>query len=242
MSSLDLALEHAWLWFPCWVSHGYLVFWHHYTKLSTTFLPSLILLRYVISLIKISIQSVQRWYTIRLFQYGQMTFATIIINRIKLIIKKKWIKKIVSAFMLSLFTSFTSEILEESIIKKKDWSWKPVFLFKGFLIFALHCVRNSQVSFIRKKDCVEQKFQNLAWIWVPFFVTFLVYLQIRERFKRKVSTVFPSATNGNSTKKNSHVNMSDFALWRQLNCSLTMNLNWKITHVNVNQNKRVFRE
>ena len=28
-------------------------------------------------------------------------------------------KKIVSAFMLSLFTSFTSEILEESIIKKK---------------------------------------------------------------------------------------------------------------------------
>ncbi|RMX60281.1 hypothetical protein pdam_00021441, partial [Pocillopora damicornis] len=49
----------------------------------------------------------------------------------------------------------------------------------GFLIFALHCVRNSQ---------------------------------IRERFKRKVSTVFPSATNGNSTKKNSHVNMSDFAM------------------------------
>ena len=52
-----------------------------------------------------------------------MTFATIIIkihNRIELIIKKKWIKKIVSAFMLSLFTSFTSEILEESIIKKKD--------------------------------------------------------------------------------------------------------------------------
>lgn len=123
----------------------------------------------------------------------------------------------------------TSEILEESIIKKKDWSWKPVFLLKGFLIFALHCVRNSQVSFIRKKDCVEQKFQNLAWIWVPFFVTFLVYLQIRERFKRKVSTVFPSATNGNSTKKNSHVNMSDFAMWGQLNCSLTMNLNWKIT-------------
>lgn len=80
---------------------------------------------------------------------------------------------------------------------------------QGFLIFALHCVRNSQ---------------------------------IRERFKRKVSTVFPSATNGNSTKKNSHVNMSDFAMWRQLNCSLTMKLNWKITHANVNQNKRVFRE
>ena len=55
-------------------------------------------------------------------QYGQMTFATIIIkiyNRIKLIIKKKWIKKIVSAFMLSLFTSLTSEILEESNIKKR---------------------------------------------------------------------------------------------------------------------------
>ena len=111
--------------------------------------------------------------------------------------------------------------------KKKTDPENLSFFFKGFLIFALHCVRNSQVSFIRKKDCVEQKFQNLAWIWVPFFVTFLVYLQIRERFKRKVSTVFPSATNGNSTKKNSHVNMSDFAMWRQLNCSLTMNLNWK---------------
>ena len=126
--------------------------------------------------------------------------------------------------------------------KKKTDLENLSFFFKGFLIFALHCVRNSQVSFIWKKDCVEQEFQNLAWIWVPFFVTFLVYLQIRERFKRKVSTVFPSATNGNSTKKNSHVNMSDFAMWRQLNYSLTMNLNWKITHVNVNQNKRVFRE
>ena len=54
-----------------------------------------------------------------------MTFATIIIkihNRIKLKIKKKWIKKIVSALMLSLFTSFNSEILEESIIRKKDLS------------------------------------------------------------------------------------------------------------------------
>ena len=47
-----------------------------------------------------------------------MTFATIIIkihNRIKLIIKKKGDKKIVSAFMLSLFTSLTSEILEDRI-------------------------------------------------------------------------------------------------------------------------------
>ncbi|XP_066023126.1 adhesion G protein-coupled receptor E3 isoform X2 [Pocillopora verrucosa] len=46
---------------------------------------------------------------------------------------------------------------------------------QGFLIFVLHCVRNSQ---------------------------------IRERFKRKVNTVFPSANNGNSTKKSSKVNPS----------------------------------
>ena len=75
--------------------------------------------------------------------------------------------------MLSLFTSFTSEILEESIIKKKKTDLENLsFFFKGFLIFALHCVRNSQVSFIWKKDCVEQEFQNLAWIWVPFFFYF----------------------------------------------------------------------
>nr|XP_058969314.1 adhesion G-protein coupled receptor D1-like isoform X2 [Pocillopora verrucosa] len=46
---------------------------------------------------------------------------------------------------------------------------------QGFLIFVLHCVRNSQ---------------------------------IRERFKRKVNTVFPSTNNGNSTKKSSQVNPS----------------------------------
>ena len=64
-----------------------------------------------------------------------MTFATIIIkihNRIKLIIKKKWIKKIVSAFMLFLFTSFTSEILEESIIKKKTYLENLSFFLRVF--------------------------------------------------------------------------------------------------------------
>ncbi|CAH3159244.1 unnamed protein product [Pocillopora meandrina] len=47
---------------------------------------------------------------------------------------------------------------------------------QGFLIFVLHCVRNSQ---------------------------------IRERFKRKVNTVFPSTNNGNSAKRSSQVNPSD---------------------------------
>ncbi|PFX13359.1 putative G-protein coupled receptor 133 [Stylophora pistillata] len=47
---------------------------------------------------------------------------------------------------------------------------------QGFLIFALHCARNSQ---------------------------------IRERFKRKVSTVFPLTKNGNSTRKSSQVSLSD---------------------------------
>nr|XP_058949103.1 adhesion G-protein coupled receptor D1-like [Pocillopora verrucosa] len=47
---------------------------------------------------------------------------------------------------------------------------------QGFLIFVLHCVRNSQ---------------------------------IRERFKRKVTRVFPSTNNGNSAKRSSQVNPSD---------------------------------
>ncbi|XP_022807522.1 adhesion G-protein coupled receptor D1-like isoform X1 [Stylophora pistillata] len=47
---------------------------------------------------------------------------------------------------------------------------------QGFLIFALHCLRNSQ---------------------------------IRERFKRKVNTIFPSSNSGNSTKTSSQINPSD---------------------------------
>ncbi|XP_022796722.1 adhesion G-protein coupled receptor D1-like [Stylophora pistillata] len=47
---------------------------------------------------------------------------------------------------------------------------------QGFLIFVLHCLRNSQ---------------------------------IRERFKRKANTIFPSTNSGNSTKKNLQINPSD---------------------------------
>ncbi|XP_078382019.1 adhesion G protein-coupled receptor L4-like [Oculina patagonica] len=47
---------------------------------------------------------------------------------------------------------------------------------QGFLIFLLHCVRNSQ---------------------------------IRERFKRRVTAVFPAATDGKSAKKTSRVDQSD---------------------------------
>ena len=42
-----------------------------------------------------------------------------------------------------------------------------------------------------------------------YLFTLLVYLQIRERFKRKVNTVFPSTNNGNSAKRSSQVNPSD---------------------------------
>lgn len=37
----------------------------------------------------------------------------------------------------------------------------------------------------------------------------LFYLQIRERFKRRVYAVFPAATDGKSAKKTSRVNQSD---------------------------------
>ena len=46
-------------------------------------------------------------------------------------------------------------------------------------------------------------------IGAVIFFTLLVYLQIRERFKRKVNGVFPSTNNGNSAKRSSQVNPSD---------------------------------
>ena len=36
-----------------------------------------------------------------------------------------------------------------------------------------------------------------------------LYLQIKERFNRKVNTVFPSVSKENSTKKSSQANLSD---------------------------------
>ena len=42
----DLALKHARWWSHCLVSHGFLDFFYHYTKLSPTFLPFSTLLRW----------------------------------------------------------------------------------------------------------------------------------------------------------------------------------------------------
>ena len=59
-------------------------------------------------------------------------------------------------FFLMLFGAFreknknkkTSIYLPQVAITKRNWSEKHFFfLSKGFLIFVLHCVRNSQVSF-----------------------------------------------------------------------------------------------
>ena len=65
-------------------------------------------------------------------------------------------------------------------------------MLQGFLIFALHRMRNTQV---RKKKSnwlltpQHQFFSVSIDIWVlelkPYFVL-LVYLQIKERFKRKI--------------------------------------------------------
>ena len=51
-------------------------------------------------------------------------------------------------------------------------------------------------------------FSYFPFLSCLYLFTLLVYLQIRERFKRKVNTVFPSTNNGNSTKKSSQVNPS----------------------------------
>ena len=42
----------------------------------------------------------------------------------------------------------------------------------------------------------------------PYFM-FLIYLQIRERFKRKMNIVFPSSIKNNSARKSSRVNPSE---------------------------------
>ena len=108
----------------------------------------------------------------------------------------------------------------------KAWSWKPVL--KGFLIFALHCAPTGRLVFYEKKNlCRVRIWKSCMNIWVPFLFTLLLYRLIRERFKRKVRTVFPSATDGNSTKKNSNVNLRNFVMWTQLNWSFVTSLNWK---------------
>ena len=125
-------------------------------------------------------------------------------------------------FFLMLFGAFreknknkkTSIYLPQVAITKRNWSKKHFFfLSKGFLIFVLHCVRNSQVSLkleVLKLECTLNVVLFLTFhvYRCLYLFTLLVYLQIRERFKRKVNTVFPSTNNGNSTKKSSQVNPS----------------------------------
>ena len=79
----------------------------------------------------------------------------------------------------------------------------------------------------KKNSCRVRIWKSCMNIWAPFLFTLLLYRQIRERFKRKVRTVFPSATDGNSTKKNSNVNLGNFVMWTQLNWSFVTSLNWK---------------
>ena len=74
-------------------------------------------------------------------------------------------------------------------------------------------MRNSQVSLkleVLKLECTLNVVLFLTFhvYRCLYLFTLLVYLQIRERFKRKVNTVFPSTNNGNSTKKSSMVNPS----------------------------------
>ena len=74
-------------------------------------------------------------------------------------------------------------------------------------------MRNSQVSLklgVLKLECTLNVVLFLTFhvYRCLYLFTLLVYLQIRERFKRKVNTVFPSTNNGNSTKKSSQVNPS----------------------------------
>ena len=74
-------------------------------------------------------------------------------------------------------------------------------------------MRNSQVSLkleVLKLECTLNVFLFLTFhvYRCLYLFTLLVYLQIRERFKRKVNKVFPSTNNGNSTKKSSQVNPS----------------------------------
>ena len=95
---------------------------------------------------------------------------------------------------------------------KVQWSWNH-FYAAGFPDFrsSLHAKHPGKIS----NWLLTAYHQFLVFRWIseylskePYFVLF-VYLQIRERLKRKRNMVFSSSIENNSTRKSSQVNPSE---------------------------------
>ena len=147
-----MALKHAWWWFPCWASRGYLVSSRLYIKHSFTSSPYLTLLRsvfdgnsrnYSISIIILHSNQVRHHYNCH------KNFFGILKTKMLLIMQKK--KDFFFNHKIWHFLSFLGILIGIwliclHIVKISDP--KIIFMLQGFLIFALHSMRNTQV---RKK-------------------------------------------------------------------------------------------
>ena len=140
---VELASKHAWWWFPYWASHGYLVSSRLYIKLSFTSSPYLTLLRsvfdgnsqnYSISIIILLSNQVRHHYN------GHMIFFGILKTKMLLTMQKKadfFFNHKIWHFLIGIW------LICLHIVKISDL--EIFFMPQGFLIFALHCMRNTQV-------------------------------------------------------------------------------------------------
>ena len=152
---VELASKHAWWWFPCWASHGYLVSSRLYIKLSFTSSPYLTLLRsvfdsnsqkYSISIIILLSNQVRHHYN------GHMIFFGILKTKMLLTMQKKtdfFFNHKIWHFLSFLKTLIGIWLICLHIVNISDL--EIIFMLQGFLIFALHCMRNTQVRKNMKK-------------------------------------------------------------------------------------------
>ena len=146
---VELASKHAWWWFPCWASHGYLVSSRLYIKLSFTSSPYLTLLRsvfdgnsrnYSISIIILHSNQVRHHYNCYKIFFG------ILRTKMLLIMQKKtdfFFNHKIWHFLSFLKTLIGIWLICLHIVNISDL--EIIFMLQGFLIFALHCMRNTQV-------------------------------------------------------------------------------------------------
>ena len=150
-----MALKHAWWWFPCWASRGYLVSSRLYIKLSFTSSPYLTLLRsvfdgnsqnYSISIIILHSNQVRHHYNCHKIFFG------ILKTKMPLIMQKKtdfFFNHKIWHFLSFLEILIGIWLISLHIVKISDP--KIIFMLQGFLIFALHSMRNTQVRKNMKK-------------------------------------------------------------------------------------------
>ena len=162
-----MALKHAWWWFPCWASRGYLVSSRLYIKLSFTSSPYLTLLRsvfdgnsrnYSISIIILHSNQVRHHYNCHKIFFG------ILKTKMLLIMQKKtgfFFNHKIWHFLSSLEILIDIWLICLHIVKISDL--KIIFMLQGFLIFALHSMRNTQVRKKTWKSLLTPYHQSLVF-------------------------------------------------------------------------------